>query len=120
VRLDGKVVPLTVPSCHPCGTPCNVEEKHEAEDRWPHRLLTHTGDYTRLIIATDGLTAHLPLAGRADHMNAMLDDLARLAAADLSGEYVAASLLDLARRGRGGDNTTVAVIDLLEHESEPA
>ncbi|MEV0821870.1 protein phosphatase 2C domain-containing protein [Nonomuraea rubra] len=120
VRLDGKVVPLTVPSCHPCGTPCNVEEKHEAEGRWPHRLLTDTGDYARLIIATDGLTAHLPLAGRADHMNAMLDDLARLAAPDLSGEYVAASLLDMARQSRDPDNTTVAVIDLLTHEGEPA
>ncbi|MEV1170123.1 protein phosphatase 2C domain-containing protein [Nonomuraea sp. NPDC049784] len=114
VRLDGKVVPLTTPSCHPCMTPCNVEEKHEGANCWPHRLpFTYTDDYARIILASDGLTAHLPLTGRLDHMNAMLDDLARLAAPDLYGEYVATSLLDLAKRGRGRDNTTVAVIDLL-------
>ncbi|GAA4946634.1 serine/threonine protein phosphatase PrpC [Nonomuraea thailandensis] len=119
VLQDGKVIPLTVPSCHPCGTPCNVEEKHEGEGTWPHRLLIYTDDYARIILASDGLTAHLPLAGRADHMNAMLDDLARMAAPDLSGEYVAASLLDMARQGRGRDNTTVAVIDLIPREGEP-
>ncbi|MFI6497100.1 protein phosphatase 2C domain-containing protein [Nonomuraea typhae] len=120
VRLDGTVAPLTVPSCHPCGTPCNVEEEHGG-GRWPHRIpFTHTDDYARVILASDGLTAHLPLAGRADHMNAMLDDLARIAAPDRAGECVLAELLDLAKRGRGRDNTTVAVIDLVAHEGEPA
>ncbi|WP_214317122.1 protein phosphatase 2C domain-containing protein [Nonomuraea sediminis] len=120
VQLDGKVVPLTTPSCHPCMTPCNVEESHEADGGWPHHLYTYTDDYARIILASDGLTAHLPLAGRLDHMNAMLDDLTQLAAPDLDGEYVAAELLGLAKRGRGHDNTTVAVIDLVPHEGEPA
>ncbi|MBT2234985.1 protein phosphatase 2C domain-containing protein [Nonomuraea sp. NEAU-A123] len=119
VRLDSTVVPLTVPSCHPRWTPCNVEEKHEAGGTWPHRMLTNTDDYARIILASDGLTAHLPLTGRADHMNAMLDDLTRMAAPDLAGEYVAAQLLDMARQGRGRDHTTVAVIDLITHEGEP-
>ncbi|MEV4472890.1 protein phosphatase 2C domain-containing protein [Nonomuraea sp. NPDC049504] len=116
VHLDGKVVPLTTPSCHPCRTPCNVEEKHEGGSSWPHRLVTSTDDYARIILASDGLTAHLPLLGRLDHVNAMLPELSRLATPDLDGEYVAAALLDLASRGRGGDNTTVAVIDLLREE----
>ncbi|NRQ31230.1 SpoIIE family protein phosphatase [Nonomuraea sp. NN258] len=112
VMRNGTVVPLTTPSCHPCGTPCNVEERHEGTT-WPHRRpFTLTDDYARIVLASDGLTAHLPLSGRADHVNAMVDDLARLAALDLDGEYVAASLLNLARSGRGRDNTTVAVIDL--------
>ncbi|MEU7891776.1 protein phosphatase 2C domain-containing protein [Nonomuraea sp. NPDC049152] len=119
VRLDGTVVPLTSPSCHPCMTPCNVEEKHDGSNgTWPHRLYTHTDDYARIILASDGLTAHLPLVGRLDHMNAMLDTLAKMAAPDLYGGYVAASLLDMASRGRGRDNTTVAVIDLLHDRDD--
>ncbi|MFG3438410.1 protein phosphatase 2C domain-containing protein [Nonomuraea sp. NPDC047897] len=114
VKQDGEVVPLTTPSCHPCSTPCNVEEKHKgAAGGWPHRLYTSTDDYARIILASDGVSAHLSLLGRFDHMNAMLDDLARVAIPDLHGEYVATQLLDLAKRGRGRDNTTVAVIDLL-------
>lgn len=118
VQLDGKVVPLTTPSCHPCMTPCNVEESHETDGGWPHRLYTYTDDYARIILASDGLTAHLPLGGRIDHMNALLGDLARIAAPDLDGGYVMTSLLDLAQRGRGRDNTTVAVIDLIRDEDE--
>ncbi|NRQ34471.1 hypothetical protein HII36_21815 [Nonomuraea sp. NN258] len=62
VKADGEVVGLTVPSCHPCMTPCNVAEKHEENlsGPWPHRRTADFGSFTRIIVASDGLTAHLP------------------------------------------------------------
>ncbi len=118
VQHDGEVVGLTNPSCHPCMTPCNVDESHghPRKVEWPHRLTIEAAEadqYARLIVATDGITAHLGRTERHDHVAAMVGTLTSRAAPDLDGEYVLAQLLDLAKRGRGGDNTTIAVIDLL-------
>ncbi|GLX06677.1 protein phosphatase 2C domain-containing protein [Microbispora sp. NBRC 16548] len=111
---DGAIVPLTDQSCHPL-TPCSVEFWH---DTGPHRRFTHTDDWLRIIIATDGVTSHLPASEGLAHAAAMIDDLSRIAAPDLDGGVVMTELRDNAKRHGGRDNITVAVIDLLRDDTE--
>ncbi|MDP4510306.1 protein phosphatase 2C domain-containing protein [Nonomuraea turcica] len=115
ITPTGEVVGLTVPSCHPTTTPCNVSQRHSG--LWPHSRTVDIGHFVRLIVATDGLTGHLS-RDRPDHMAAMTDRLADLAGIHQEGGYALAQLLWLAESCRGRDNITVAVIDLLDHHRE--
>ncbi|NUT10383.1 MAG: SpoIIE family protein phosphatase [Nonomuraea sp.] len=76
ITRDGQVRGLTDPSCHPCLTPCNVTEPHEGATYSPHWASLDRGEVARLILASDGLTAHLARPARADHVQAMTDTLA--------------------------------------------
>ncbi|MEU7855130.1 hypothetical protein [Nonomuraea sp. NPDC049141] len=122
VTAAGEVVGLTVPSCHPCQTPCNVAEPHrEAHNGpWPHIRAADFDSFTRVIVASDGVTAHLPLWERVgDHVAAMLPTLAQVAEPRLDGEHVLARLMEIAAQGRGRqDNTTIAVVDLIPNGSD--
>lgn len=114
VSRDGAIVPLTDPSCHPL-TPCSAEFWHGAE---PHHRFVETDDWVRIILATDGVTSHLPASERQAHAAAMIDDLSRIAAPDLDGGVVVTELRDNAKHHGGRDNITVAVIDLLRDDTE--
>ncbi|MEV0236823.1 protein phosphatase 2C domain-containing protein [Nonomuraea sp. NPDC050786] len=126
VRRDGEVVGLTVPSCHPCMTPCNVAEEHdespyaESDGPWPHQHTAEADDFVRVIVASDGVTAHLPWMERdGDHVAGMLPTLAEVADPQWDGECVLRRLLEIARLGRGTqDNTTIAVVDLIPNGSD--
>lgn len=120
VTAAGEVVGLTVPSCHPCMTPCNVEEDHAGPQPWPHTRTADFDSFRRVIVASDGITAHLPPRERnGDHVAGMLATLAEVADLRWDGEHVVTRLLEIARLGRGKqDNTTIAVVDLIPNGSD--
>ncbi|MFI6485095.1 hypothetical protein ACIBH1_44795 [Nonomuraea sp. NPDC050663] len=66
----------------------------------------------RLILTSDGLTAHLARPARANHVQAMTDTLARIAHPANHLQDVLADLLDLTRDHGPLDNTSIAVVDL--------
>ncbi|HEX4811568.1 MAG TPA: hypothetical protein VFV66_02305 [Nonomuraea sp.] len=86
---------------------------------WPHSRTVDLHHFARLVLATGGLTAHLPQQDPRDPLapaTAWLDDLAGI---HQDGGYAFAQLLWLAENGPDQDNTTVVVIDLLpRHRQE--
>ncbi|PZG19917.1 protein phosphatase 2C domain-containing protein [Nonomuraea aridisoli] len=113
---DGQVETLTVPFCHPSTTPCSVSSRHQ--DAWPHFSIVALNQFTRLVVATQGLTTHLTSPDRRDDPTATNTHLHALAAHYHDGGYALNQLLLLADSGTDRDNTTIAVIDLLDHYRE--
>ncbi|HEX4811561.1 MAG TPA: hypothetical protein VFV66_02270, partial [Nonomuraea sp.] len=114
ITSEGEVTELTAPSCPP--PLCNVSQRHGQV--WPHSRTVALDHFARLILATGGLTGHLPPQDPRDPLapaTAWLDDLAGI---HQDGGYALAQLLWLAETGPDQDNTTVVVIDLLPHHRQ--
>ncbi|MGP3920574.1 PP2C family serine/threonine-protein phosphatase [Nonomuraea sp. 10N515B] len=116
VTPSSDVEMLTVPSCPPWATPCNVSQSHGG--LWPHSRTVAIERFVRLIVATSGLTAHLLPRDDDERLIALTDRLSKLAGIYQEGGYALAQLLWRAESSRDRGNATVAVIDLLDHYRE--
>jgi hypothetical protein len=85
---------------------------------WPHSRIVDIKRFVRLIVATQGLITHLTPRDLRDDVAAVTVQLDTLAGHYHDGGYALAQLLRLADSGPDRDNTTVAVIDLLDHHRE--
>lgn len=114
------VVGLTSPSCHPGMRPCNLPGLHHTpglghtspDHQIPHHLDVDRADIARVVLATDGLTAHLNRDERRNHVNALSWLIGSLAQPAYPADHALRQLLDLATSKGASDNTTVAIIDL--------